>query len=44
MQWLYGAEHGCKWRGWHTVYTRMRRRTKAGVMDRMFDGGLDAQT
>jgi transposase len=38
---LYVAEHGCKWRGlpkrfgnWHTIYTRMRRWTKAGVFDR----------
>ena len=41
---LYVAEHGCKWRGlpkrfgnWHTVYTRMRRWAKAGVLDRMFE-------
>ena len=41
---LYVAEHGCKWRGlpkrfgnWHTVYTRMNRWTKAGVMDRLFE-------
>jgi transposase len=41
---LYVAEHGCKWRGlpkrfgnWHTVYTRMRRWTKAGVLDKMFE-------
>ena len=40
---LYVAEHGCKWRGlpgrfgnWHTVYTRMNRWTKAGVLDRVF--------
>lgn len=40
---LYVAEHGCKWRGlpkrfgnWHTVYTRMSRWAKAGVLDRMF--------
>ena len=40
---LYVAEHGCKWRGlpkrfgnWHTIYTRMNRWTKAGVLDRMF--------
>jgi transposase len=38
------AEHGCKWRGlpkrfgnWHTIYTRMNRWTKAGVLDRMFE-------
>ena len=41
---LYVAEHGCKWRGlpkqlgnWHTIYTRMNRWSKAGVLDRMFD-------
>jgi transposase len=41
---LYVAEHGCKWRGlpkrfgnWHTVYTRMSRWAKAGVLDRMFE-------
>ncbi len=37
---LYVAEHGCKWRGvpkrfgnWHTIYTRMNRWAKAGVLD-----------
>ena len=41
---LYAAEHGCKWRGlperfgnWHTVYTRMNRWAKAGVLDRVFE-------
>ena len=41
---LYVAEHGCKWRGlpkrfgnWHTIYTRMNRWTKSGVMDRVFE-------
>ena len=41
---LYVAEHGCKWRrlpkrfgNWHTIYTRMRRWAKAGVLDRMFE-------
>ena len=41
---LFVAEHGCKWRGlpkrfgnWHTVYTRMRRWAKAGVLDKMFE-------
>ena len=41
---LYVAEHGCKWRGlpkrfgnWHTIYTRIRRWTKAGVLDKMFE-------
>ena len=41
---LYVAEHGCKWRGlparfgnWHTIYTRMNRWAKAGVLDRVFE-------
>src|SRR5471030_1017056 len=40
---LYVAEHGCKWRGlpkrfgnWHTIYTRMSRLAKSGVLDRAF--------
>jgi transposase len=40
---LFVAEQGCKWRGlpkhfgnWHTIYTRMNRWSKAGVMDRVF--------
>ena len=40
---LYVAEHGCKWRGlpkrfgkWHSVYTRMNRWAKKGVLDRVF--------
>ncbi|RBG02516.1 IS5/IS1182 family transposase, partial [Xanthomonas oryzae pv. oryzae] len=40
---LYVAEHGCKWRGlperfgnWHTVYTRINRWAKSGVLDWMF--------
>ena len=40
---LYVAEHGCKWRGlperfgnWHTVYMRMNRWSKNGVLDRVF--------
>ena len=40
---LYVAEQGCKWRGlpkrfgnWHTVYTRMNRWAKRGVLDRVF--------
>ena len=47
---LYIAEHGCKWRGlptrfgrWHTVYTRMSRWAKAGVLDRVFDRLQQAQ-
>ena len=47
---LYIAEHGCKWRGlpkrfgrWHTVYTRMSRWTKAGVLDRVFERLQQAQ-
>ena len=41
---LYVAEHGCKWRGlperfgrWHTVYTRMNRWSKSGVLYRVFE-------
>ena len=41
---LYVAEHGCKWRGlpkrfgkWHTIYTRMNRWSKNGVLDRVFE-------
>ena len=41
---LYVAEHGCKWRGlparfgnWHTIYTRMYRWGKNGVLDRVFE-------
>lgn len=41
---LYVAEHGCKWRGlpkrfgnWHTIYTRMNRWAKSGVLDRAFE-------
>ena len=41
---LYVAEQGCKWRGlpkrfgrWHTVYMRMNRWSKAGVLDRVFE-------
>ncbi|WP_440532654.1 IS5 family transposase [Variovorax sp. YR566] len=40
---LYVAEHGCKWRGlpkrfgnWHTIYTRMNRWAKSGVLDTAF--------
>lgn len=40
---LYVAEQGCKWRGlpkrfgnWHTIYTRMSRWSKSGVLDRVF--------
>ncbi len=41
---LYVAEQGCKWRGlpkrfgrWYTVYTRMNRWSKNGVLDRVFE-------
>jgi transposase len=41
---LYVAEHGCAWRSlpkrfgpWHTVYTRMMRWAKSGVLDRVFE-------
>jgi len=41
---LYVAEHGGKWRGLpplfgrgHTIYTRMNRWSKTGVLDRVFE-------
>src|ERR1019366_5421841 len=41
---LYVAEQGCKWRGlpkrfgrWHTIYTRMNRWAKSGVLDAVFE-------
>src|SRR5271169_536912 len=41
---LFVAEHGCKWRGlpprfgnWHSIYTRMNRWSKSGVLDRVFE-------
>ena len=47
---LYVAEHGCKWRGlpkrfgnWHTIYTRMNRWSKNGVLDRVFERLQQAQ-
>ena len=47
---LYVAEQGCKWRAlpkrfgrWHTVYTRMNRWAKAGVLDRVFERLQHAQ-
>ena len=47
---LYVAENGCKWRGlpkrfgnWHTVYTRMNRWAKAGVLDRVFSALQEQQ-
>ncbi len=40
---LYMVEKGCKWRAlpkhfgnWHSIYTRMNRWSKAGVLDRVF--------
>ena len=40
---LYVCEHGCKWRGlparfgnWHTIYTRLNRWSKKGVLERVF--------
>jgi len=40
---LHVLEHGCKWRGipssfgnWHSIYTRMSRWSKNGVLDRIF--------
>jgi transposase len=41
---LYVAEQGCKWRGrpkrfgnWHTIYTRMNRWSKNGVLDHVLE-------
>lgn len=41
---LYVAEHGCKWRGlpkhfgnWHSIYVRMNRWAKNGVLDSVFE-------
>src|ERR1700755_3184312 len=41
---LYVAEQGCKWRGlpkrfgrWHTIYMRMNRWAKNGVLGRVFE-------
>ena len=41
---LYVTEHGCKWRGlpkhfgnWHTIYTRMSRWSKSGVLTKVFE-------
>ena len=41
---LFVAEQGCKWRGlparfgnWHTIYTRMNRWSKSGVLDTVFE-------
>lgn len=41
---LYVAANGCKWRAlpekygkWNTVYTRMMRWSRAGVLDRVFE-------
>lgn len=41
---LYVAVNGCTWRGlpskygrWHTVYTRLSRWARAGVLDRVFE-------
>ncbi len=40
---LYALEQGCKWRGlpglfgpWHTIYTRLNRWSKKGVIERVF--------
>lgn len=42
---LYVAENGCKWRAlpkeygnWHTVYVRLNRWSKNGVLQRVFEG------
>jgi len=47
---LYVAENGCKWRGlpkrfgnWHTVYTRLSRWSKKGVLQAVFEQLQSAQ-
>ena len=47
---LYVTENDCKWRGlpkhfgnWHTIYTRMNRWAKAGVLDRVFSALQEQQ-
>lgn len=46
---LYVAEHGCKWRGlpkcygnWHSIYTRVNRWAKNGVLVHVFGVIQDA--
>jgi len=41
---LFVGEHACKWRGlakhfgnWHSIYVRMSRWAKSGVLDRVFE-------
>lgn len=41
---LYVAENGCKWRAlpprfgnWHTIYTRLSRWSKKGILQRVFE-------
>ena len=41
---LYVAENGCKWRAlpkpygnWHTIYVRMNRWSKSGVLEKLFE-------
>jgi len=41
---LYVTENGCKWRAlpesygnWHTIYVRMNRWSKSGVLQRLFE-------
>ena len=42
---MYVAENGCKWRtlpksygNWYTIYTRMNRWSKSGVLQQLFEG------
>jgi transposase len=48
---LYVLEQGCKWHGlpkrfgrWHTVYMRMNRWSRNGVLDRVFEKLQTGQT
>jgi transposase len=47
---LFVLEQGCKWRAvpkrfgnWHTIYTRMNRWSRAGVLQRIFERLQDEQ-
>ena len=47
---LHVVENGGKWRrlpeaygNWHTLYTRMNRWSKAGVLDRVFAGAIQSR-
>ncbi|MDN7697290.1 transposase [Burkholderia semiarida] len=48
---LHVVEHGRKWRSppprfgrWHTIYTRMNRGSRNGILDRVFTKSQRAQS